>query len=130
MKVIQLFVDFVLIGERIRERRRSLNINQERLAEMIEKSTVFVSNLENGKKGASLESIVNICLILDLSLDELVFGTQKAYEDEHAGAVLSMFQRCTEREKRFLTELVLYAGAVLHKHEILIPETKKYKKYG
>ena len=123
-------VDYILIGKRIRERRRSRNISQERLAELIDKSTVFVSNLENGKRGASLDSIVNICIALDLSLDELIFGTQKEYNDEHADAVLSMFQRCTENEKRFLTELLLYTDAILQKNEIFKPETKNYKKYG
>lgn len=79
---MHLFVDYIVIGKRIRERRRSRNLSQEQLADLIDKSTVFVSNLENGKKGASLESIVNICLVLDLSLDELITGAPKTYEDE------------------------------------------------
>jgi len=124
-----LFVDYIVIGKRIRERRRSRNLSQEQLADLIDKSTVFVSNLENGKKGASLESIVNICLVLDLSLDELITGAPKTYEDEYVDAVISVFQRCTDREKHFLSELVIYADAVLKKHKVFQPESIFTKKF-
>ena len=124
-----MFVDYIVIGKRIRERRRSRNLSQEQLADLIDKSTVFVSNLENGKKGASLESIVNICLVLDLSLDELITGAPKTYEDEYVDAVISVFQRCTDREKHFLSELVIYADAVLKKHKVFQPESIFTKKF-
>ncbi|MBQ9168078.1 MAG: helix-turn-helix transcriptional regulator [Oscillospiraceae bacterium] len=126
---MHLFVDYIVIGKRIRERRRSRNLSQEQLADLIDKSTVFVSNLENGKKGASLESIVNICLVLDLSLDELITGAPKTYEDEYVDAVISVFQRCTDREKHFLSELVIYADAVLKKHKVFQPESIFTKKF-
>jgi len=52
-----LNVDFEIIGKRIKERRKQLHLSQEKLAEMVDKSTVYISNLENGKRGASVESI-------------------------------------------------------------------------
>ena len=127
---MHLFVDYIVIGKRIRERRRSRNLSQEQLADLIDKSTVFVSNLENGKTGASLESIVNICLVLDLSLDELITGVPRTYEDEYVDAVISVFQRCTDREKHFLSELVIYADAILKKHKVFQPESIYTKKFG
>ncbi len=127
---MHLFVDYIVIGKRIRERRRSRNLSQEQLADLIDKSTVFVSNLENGKTGASLESIVNICLVLDLSLDELITGVPRTYEDEYVDAVISVFQRCTDREKHFLSELVIYADAILKKHKVFQPESIFTKKFG
>lgn len=118
-----MFVDYNLIGKRIRDRRRSKHISQEQLAEMIDKSTVFVSNLENGKKGASLESIVSICIALGLSMDELIIGTQKIYDDKYVDVVISIFQHCTDREKHFLTELVVYADETLKKYILLQQES-------
>ena len=53
-------VDFEIIGKRIKERRKQLHLSQEKLAEMVDKSTVYISNLENGKRGASVESIIMI----------------------------------------------------------------------
>ncbi len=126
-----MFIDYTTIGKRIRDRRRSRHISQEQLAELIDKSTVFVSNLENGKKGASLESIVSICIILDLSIDELIMGTQKIYDDKYVDIIISVFQHCTEREKHFLTELVVYADEALKKYILLRQESffmKKTKK--
>ena len=126
-----MFVDYTTIGKRIRDRRRSRHISQEQLAELIDRSTVFVSNLENGKKGASLESIVSICIVLDLSIDELIMGTQKIYDDKYVDIVISVFQHCTDREKHFLTELVVYADEALKKYILLRQESffiKKTKK--
>ena len=126
-----MFVDYITIGKRIRDRRRSRHISQEQLAELIDRSTVFVSNLENGKKGASLESIVSICIVLDLSIDELIIGTQKIYDDKYVDIVISVFQHCTDREKHFLTELVVYADEALKKYILLRQESffmKKTKK--
>ena len=123
-----MFVDYITIGKRIRDRRRSRHISQEQLAELIDKSTVFVSNLENGKKGASLESIVSICIVLDLSIDELIIGTQKIYDDKYVDIVISVFQHCTDREKHFLTELVVYADEALKKYILLRQESFFMKK--
>ena len=123
-----MFIDYTTIGKRIRDRRRSRHISQEQLAELIDKSTVFVSNLENGKKGASLESIVSICIVLDLSIDELIMGTQKIYDDKYVDIVISVFQHCTDREKHFLTELVVYADEALKKYILLRQESLFMKK--
>ena len=126
-----MYIDYTIIGKRIRDRRRSRHISQEKLAEMIDKSTVFISNLENGKKGASLESIVSICNVLDLSIDELIIGTQNIYDDKYVDIIISVFQHCTDMEKLFLTELVIYADDALKKYILLRQEsffTKKTEK--
>ena len=48
------------IGKKIKKIRKSKGLSQERLAERAELSTFFISNLENGKRGIRLGSLIKI----------------------------------------------------------------------
>ena len=109
-------VDFGIIGKRIKERRKQLHLSQEKLAEMVDKSTVYISNLENGKRGASVESIIMICGTLGLGLDELLVGTVPEGTDEYLDMIASVFQQCTETEKRLISEVVIILFEVMGKY--------------
>ena len=123
-----IFADLEVLERRMTRVGRSARNDKDAAAELSMMQRLK-EHLENGKKGASLESIVNICLVLDLSLDELITGAPKTYEDEYVDAVISVFQRCTDREKHFLSELVIYADAVLKKHKVFQPESIFTKKF-
>ena len=45
MKIIEANIDYKLIGERIKEARRKAGLSQEKLAEMIDVTTVYVSKI-------------------------------------------------------------------------------------
>ena len=62
------------IGRRIQFSREYRGLTQEQLAERISRSTQFVSTIERGKAGASLETIVNLCEVLHTSADWLLRG--------------------------------------------------------
>ena len=47
-------LDFHEMGKRIRERRESLNMNRESLAEQLEVSPQFIADIEYGNKGLSI----------------------------------------------------------------------------
>lgn len=62
------------IGARIRLARRDAGLTQEKLAEKIGVSTVFVSQLESGSRAPGLETLVKLSQTLHVSLDLLVLG--------------------------------------------------------
>ena len=62
------------IGTRIRLARRDAGLTQEKLAEKIGVSTVFVSQLESGSRAPGLETLVKLSQTLHVSLDLLVLG--------------------------------------------------------
>ena len=62
-------VDFKLIGKRIQEKRKELKKTQEDLAEYLDVSVGYVSNMERGTTKISLTTLVNI-LINSLSNQE------------------------------------------------------------
>ena len=50
-------VDYNLIGNRIRKKRRELNLTQEQLANDLNLTTFYISKIENGKATATLETL-------------------------------------------------------------------------
>ncbi len=71
------------IGKRIRKARDRRHMTQEELAEKLELTTQFLSDAERGVCGISLETLINICEILSVSSDYILFGnnTTSVMED-------------------------------------------------
>ena len=65
-------MDYKLLGKNIKEVRKSLKITQEQLAEKIEVSTVFISQIESGARKPSLETVYKISGALKIKIDTLI----------------------------------------------------------
>ena len=66
----------VKIGARVRQAREQAKMTQERLAERLECSPQFVSDMERGVVGVSLGTLKRLCLTLGVSSDSILFGTE------------------------------------------------------
>jgi transcriptional regulator with XRE-family HTH domain len=62
------------VGERIKARRVELGWTQEELCKKANISTGFLSDVENGKRSVSAETLLDIARVLSLSLDYLMKG--------------------------------------------------------
>ena len=65
-------MDYKMLGLNVKKYRKFRDLTQEGLAETIDVSAVFMSQIENAKGKPSLETIVNIANTLEVSLDTLV----------------------------------------------------------
>lgn len=63
-----------LIGKRLRKQREKLNMTREEFAEKANISPQFLAEIENGKKGMSVNTLYKICNNYNLSADYLLFG--------------------------------------------------------
>lgn len=70
------------IGSRIREIRKSLNMNKEQFAKLIGISGQFLGMVESGDNGLSLERAIILCEKTNTSADYLLFG-KKNITDEN-----------------------------------------------
>lgn len=68
-------MDYVDLGRRIRKQRSLKGWTQETLAEKVNVSTSFVGHVERGTRKASLETLVAMANVLDVSLDYLLSGS-------------------------------------------------------
>lgn len=63
------------IGGRVRECRLRAGYTQAQCAEIMDISINFLSEIENGKKGMSQETIYKFCKNLEISADYILFGS-------------------------------------------------------
>jgi transcriptional regulator with XRE-family HTH domain len=61
-----------LLGEAVRYHRKKAGLSQEKLAEKADLSTVFISEVETGKKTISVDSLMRIAIALKTRVREFV----------------------------------------------------------
>ncbi len=91
------------IGTRIRKYRKLKNISQEELAEKIDISTTHMSHIETGSTKLSLQVLVDIAQILEVSTDALIFEKTSKFKIQKIETILS---DCNENEIAFITKIV------------------------
>lgn len=69
------------IGERMRNARKRAGLTQAEVAEKMNLSINYVSDLENGKKNMSLITIASLCQCYQLSADYFLFGIEKSEKE-------------------------------------------------
>lgn len=74
---MEVTVNYENVGNKIRERRNFLKVTQENLANDINVSASFISDIENGRRKMSLETIIKISITLKTSLDYFVLDNVK-----------------------------------------------------
>lgn len=62
------------LGERLKNKRYELGYTQEKTAELSEVSYSSYSKIENAIQSPSLDALIRIAKVLQISLDYLIFG--------------------------------------------------------
>ena len=109
--MLNLTIDYKLIGKRIKAKRKELNITQEQLAEKINMTTFYVSKIENGKVSPPLETYAHIAYCLDLDLAYLITGTSTLEKQYYVDELNKI---CSYATKEQLNLIIKLAKAVLN----------------
>lgn len=99
-------VDFKLIGSRIKETRKQSGKTQEWLAEQIDVSVGYISQIERGITKINLETLGEICSVLGGDMAYIVSGSatkQNAYLTDEA---FEKFTLLSERDKKIVVDLM------------------------
>lgn len=107
-------INYIKLGERIRYYRTKTGLSQEKLAEIIDVSFQHISNIENGKKGLSLESIINIAHALSTSPDQLLIDSLPQNKND----LNSLLLDCSPEEVSILVENFTALKKVLSQYQI------------
>lgn len=60
----------ILVGKRVRELRKKLDISQEELADIVELDRTYITSVECGKRNISIVNIEKLAKALEVSLSE------------------------------------------------------------
>ena len=70
---MEVEIDYLAIGKRIRTARLSKKVTQETLSNMIDVAPTYVSSIENGHTKLSLATLLGIAQSLDTTVDQLLY---------------------------------------------------------
>lgn len=76
------------IGKRVHDFRLQNNYTQAQFAELIDISVNFLSEIENGKKGMSQDTICKLCTHFHLSADFILLG--KSSPEDETGSLINL----------------------------------------
>ena len=99
-------MDYKKIGSVIKKRRNALKITQEQLAEMINKSTVYISLIESGARHPSLETLYCIAMSLKTSVDTIIHDKSSCGDEEHVNEFAFLLADRNEDEIDFIMDIV------------------------
>ncbi len=92
----------IQIGEQIKRARERAKLTQEVLAERIEVSPQYVSDLERGVVGVSIATLKRVCMSLCVSSDQILFGQET---QERSAAIADQCKSLTDEQYRLFSEI-------------------------
>ncbi len=100
----------IQIGEQVRVAREQAKLTQEALAEKIEVSPQYISDLERGVVGVALPTLKKLCCALGVASDQILFGVQS---HDRGGVLANACNALTDEQFALLVEMVnCYVKAV------------------
>ena len=100
----------IQIGDRVKRAREKSGMTQEQFAELINKTPQFISDLERGVSGISIETLRTICEKLCISSDSILFANR---HENDISELTTKFRRMSHIQFRAMEQIVnalLYAG--------------------
>ena len=98
-------VDYVSIGKRIQAKRKSQNKTQEALAEAIEVTVGYISQIERGITKVNLETMSNIAEILECDITDFLSGATKNTGTYLSDDINLIFRKLNATNKKNLLEI-------------------------
>ncbi len=102
--------DRLAVGERIRLKRIALGMTQEEMAERIDRVPKYYADIERGSCGMSIETLLALSSVLNMSLDYIIFGPEanedrKIHADEVC-AIVEMLDQASSRKRNYAMRLL------------------------
>lgn len=118
------------IGKKIKDKRQQKNISQEKLAELVDVTPSYISNIESGNRIASLPTMLEIVKVLDLSLDYLLLENVTDDSDNiETDKFLVEFKNILEQlnDKKVIKEYIVYCKGLANSMLEIKKGTQKKK---
>jgi len=99
-------MDYANMGKRIRERRNSLRLSQEKLAETASVTTSYIGQIERAERIPSLETLVNISNALGVTVDFLLKDCLFATDDMYVNRIVELLLGKSDKAKATAVDVV------------------------
>lgn len=117
-------LNYLVIGERIKILRKQHNISQQTLAELIGKTPTYISRLESGTRGASIETIIEIANALMISTDSLLAEYLWHKDELLNNEFATLLNDCNKHERRVIIGMARSLKMLLREEALLFTEDR------
>ena len=98
----------IKIGKNLQKLRRSHGYTQERLAEEIDCSARYISDIEQDKSKPSYENLIRICNVFKIGLNDIFTEYLEVTESKAIQYSLSGFETLEKNNKETIEHLIMY----------------------
>jgi len=95
-----------LLADAIRLARIEKRISQEKLAEMLDVSATHIRHIESGHRKPSIEKLISLCQILDVSFDQVVKGEPQPVSTAAERILNCLEHAFSEEEQNLIADLI------------------------
>ena len=106
-------IDYKLIGERIKRVRKSRGITQENLAEQLNVSIGYVSQVERGITKISLDLLGAISSILECDVAALISESAINSTDYMETELLNEIHKLSDKKRKYILKLIQMTNDML-----------------
>lgn len=99
-------MDYKRLGMRIKQARLNARMTQERLAEKIEMSAVYISQIENGSRKLSIDTLLRIANVLNISTDSLLRDGLSIDDNDAAQDFRILIEGLANEDRELLLNLI------------------------
>lgn len=96
------------LGNNVKRFRLLKGLSQENLACGLQKSVNFISLLENGKTGLSIQTIIDICRILDVDANAIFTGIIDPIDSTLDAYITNSLSLFNDKDKAIIVDLITY----------------------
>lgn len=97
-------VDFRMVGNRIQKYRIENNLTQEQLAELINSSQTYLSEVEAGKHRLFFDTVAAIAQALNISIDKLIADFKDSHNESTLQEILNDIRGMSAKQLELLQD--------------------------
>ena len=101
-------VNSIKIGKYLKMIRKSNGYTQEKLAESIDVSVRYISDIEQDRSMPSFEVLIRICNIFKISLDQIFSKYLKVKKNKSLEYSIAGYDRLSKQDKNTIDHLITY----------------------
>jgi len=101
-------VSTIKIGKNLQQIRKSNGYTQEKLAENIEVSVRYISDIEQDRAKPSYEVLIRICNLFQITPNQIFSEYLKARENKTLEYSLAGYDKLSEEDKKTIEHLIIF----------------------
>ncbi len=98
----------IKIGKTIKQIRKSNGYTQEKLAEKIEVSVRYISDIEQDRAKPSYEILIRICNLFNIGINQIFSKYLKVEENKTLEYKLAGYEKLNDKDKETIDNLIMF----------------------